>query len=150
MNYEQEVHMVRVSLRNLSSCAIAMALGGLAWAHSESELAKLVPPHGGLLAETGDYRVELVLKPDRVQVFLADHLDKPVSVRGVTGTANLRVKGEKPQRVPLQATDDRLEGPAVIPADTPVTVLIMLRIAGTEQMVPYVWPAGGPKPKPAK
>lgn len=142
--------MLRISFRTLLSFALAMALSGPAWAHTESPLAKLTPPHGGLLASTGAYHVELVLKPDRVQVFVADHLDKPINIQGVTGTANLRVQGKKAQRVPLQVVDDRLEGPAAaIPADAPVTVMIMLNIGGTEQMVPYTWPAGGPKPKPA-
>lgn len=141
--------MTRISFRALLSLALAMAMSGLAWAHSESELAKLIPPHGGLLASTGAYHVELVLKPDRVQVFVTDHLDKPINIQGVAGTANLRVKGERPRQVPLQVADDRLEGSTVIPADAPVTVMIMLKIGGTEQMVPYAWPAGGPKPKPA-
>lgn len=141
--------MLHISFRFLLSFAIAMAISGLAWAHSESELAKLIPPHGGLLASTGDYHVELLLKPDRVQVFVADHLDKPINIQGVTGTVNLRVKGKKAQQVQLQMVDDRLEGAVSIPADTPVTVMILLKIGGTEQMVPYAWPAGGPKPMPA-
>lgn len=141
--------MLRISFRSLLSIAIATAMSGLAWAHSESELAKLIPPHGGLLAAAGGYHVELVLKPDRVQVFVADHLDKPVNIQGVTGTANLRVKGKKARQVPLQVLDDRLEGAATIPADAPVTVMILLKIGGTEQMVPYAWPAGGLKPMPA-
>lgn len=141
--------MLHISFRFLLSFAIAMAMSGLAWAHSESELAKLIPQHGGLLAAAGGYHVELVLKPDRVQVFVADHLDKPVNIQGVTGTANLRAKGKKAQQVQLQTVDDRLEGAASIPADTPVTVMILLKIGGTEQMVPYAWPAGGPKPMPA-
>lgn len=141
--------MSRISFRALLSFAIAMAMSGLAWAHSESELAKLIPPHGGLLAEAGTYHVELVLKPDRVQVFVTDQTGKSVNIQAVTGTANLRVKGKKAQQVQLQAVDDRLEGAAAILADTPVTAMIMLKIGGTEQMVPYAWPAGGPKPKPA-
>lgn len=141
--------MFRISFRTLLPFAIAMAMGGLAWAHSESELAKRIPPHGGLLAAAGAYDVELVLKPDRVQVFVADHLDKLVNIQGVTGTATLRVKGKKAQQVQLQVVEDRLEGAAAIPAGAPVTVLIRLNIGGTEQMVPYTWPARGPKPKPA-
>ncbi len=141
--------MFRISFRTLLFFAIAIAMNGLAWAHSESALAKLIPPHGGLLAAVGAYHVELVLKPDRVQVFVTDHLDKPVTIQGVTGTANLRVKGKKAQQVPLQMVDDRLEGAAAISADTLVTVMIRLNIGGTEQMVPYAWPVGGPKPKPA-
>jgi hypothetical protein len=141
--------MFCISFRAVLSFALAMALSGLAWAHTESPLAKLAPPHGGLVAAAGAYHVELVLKPDRVQVFVTDHLDKPINIQGVTGAANLRVKGEKPRQVPLRVVDGRLEGPAVIPADAPVTVMIRLKIGGTEQMVPYAWPAGGPKPKPA-
>lgn len=141
--------MFRISFRTLLPFAIAMVMSGLAWAHSESELAKRIPLHGGLLAAAGVYDVELVLKPDRVQVFVTDHRDKPVDIQGFTGTANLRVKGKKAQQVQLQVVDDRLEGPAAIPADVPVTVLIRLNIGGTEKMVPYAWPAGGPKPKPA-
>lgn len=144
--------MSRISLRALLSLALAMAMSGLAWAHSESELAKLIPPHGGLLASTGAYHVELVLNPDRVQVFVTDHLDKPINIQGVTGTANLRVKGKNPRQVPLQVVDDRLEGglkdSGAIPSDAPVTVMIMFKVGGTEQMVPYAWPADGPKPKP--
>lgn len=141
--------MARASFRVLLSFAIALVLSGPAWPHTESELAKLIPPHGGLLASVGEYHVELVLKPDRVQVFVTDNLDKPISIQGVTGTANLRVKGKKAQRVQLQVVDDRLEGPAAIPAEVPVTVMIMLKIGGTEHMAPYVWHAGGPKRKPA-
>ena len=141
--------MFCISFRTLLPFAIAMAMSGLAWGHSESELAKRIPPHGGLLAAMGPYDVELVLKPDRVQVFVADHLDKPINIQGVTGTATLRVKGKKAQQVPLRVVDDRLEGAVTIPPGAPVTVLIRLNIGGTEQMVPYAWPAGGPKPKPA-
>ncbi len=143
--------MFRISFRTLLpfAIAIAIAMSGLVWAHSESDLSKLIPLHGGVLAAAGAYDVELVLKPDRVQVFVADHLDKPVSIQGATGTANLRVKGKRAQQVQLQVVEDRLEGAAAIPADVPVTVLIRLNIGGTEQMVPYTWPAGGPKPKPA-
>lgn len=141
--------MFRISFTTLLPFAIAMAMSGMAWAHSESELAKRIPPHGGLLAAMGPYDVELVLKPDRVQVFVTDHLDKLVNINGATGTANLRVKGKKAQQVSLQVVEDRLEGAAAIPVDVPVTVLIRLNIGGTEQMVPYTWPAGGPKPKAA-
>lgn len=141
--------MFRMSIKVPLSFAITMILGGLAWAHTESELAKVTPPHGGLLASVGEYHVELVLKPDRVQVFVTDRLNLPIAIQAVTGTANVRVKHQKGRQVQLQVVDGRLEGLAVIPADTSVTLMINLNIGGTEHMVPYVWPAGGPKPKPA-
>lgn len=139
--------MIRMLTGAVLVAGLGFCLNGPVWAHTESELANVVPPHGGLLASSGDYHVELVLKPDRVQVFVTDRVDKPVSLQGVAATANLRVKGKKAQRVALQLTDDHLQGLAVIPADAPVTVMIMLKIGGNEQMVPYVWPAGGPARK---
>ena len=90
--------MFSISIKTLLPFAFAMTISGLAWAHSESELRNRIPPHGGLLAEAGAYHVELVLKPDRVQVFVADPQDKPINIQGVTGSANLRAKGEKPSR----------------------------------------------------
>lgn len=137
--------MFRVSLRIPLPFVIAMVMSGLVWAHSTSELAKRPPPHGGMLAAMGAYDVELVLKPDRVQVFVTDHLYKPVPAKGFKGTATLRVKGQKTLHVPLQVVDDRLEGAAAIPAGVPVTVLIRLNTHGTDQMLPFAWPAGGPK-----
>ncbi len=140
--------MFSISTKTLLPFVFAMTISGLAWAHSESELRNRIPPHGGLLAEAGAYHVELVLKPDRVQVFVADPQDKPIDIQGVTGSANLRAKGGKTQQVQLQVVENRLEGAAAVSADVPVTVLIRLNIGGKEQMVPYSWPAGGPKPKP--
>lgn len=140
--------MFRISFKVWLPLTLALTMSSLAFAHSESELSKRIPPHGGLLADAGAYHMELVLKPDRVQVFLTDPLDKPLNIQGATGMANLRVKGKKPQQVQLQVLADRLEGAAAIPADMPVAVLIRLTIGGIEQMVPYTWPAGGPKPKP--
>ena len=131
------------------SFIIVMVLSGLARAHTESELASVVPPHGGLLASVGDHHVELVLRLDRVQVFLTDRFNKPIAVQTAAGVANLRVKGQKPQQVRLQVVEDHLEGSAVILGDVPVTVTLVLNIEGKEHMVPYVWPAGGPKRKPA-
>jgi hypothetical protein len=140
--------MFRISIKTLLPFAIAMAISGLAWAHSESELRNRIPPHGGLLADAGAYHVELVLKPGWVHVFVADPLDKPINILGATGSANLREKGKQAQQVQLQVVDNRLEGAATVSADVPVTVLIRLKIGGKEQMVPFSWPAGGPKPRP--
>lgn len=140
--------MIHLLARAALLMALGFALSGPVWAHSETALSKRVPPHGGLLVAAGPYHLELVLKPDRVQVFVADHLDRPIGIQGVTGTAILRVKG-KSVRVPLQVVGDRLEGSATIPPNVSITATVTLTIGGVKQMAPYVWPAGGPKRKPA-
>jgi hypothetical protein len=139
--------MIHLLARVALLMALGFALSSPVWPHSETALSKMVPPHGGLLAAAGPYHLELVLKPDRVQVFVTDHLDRPISIQGVTaGSAILRIKG-KSVRVPLQVAGDRLEGPAAIPPNVSITAAVTLTIGGTEQMAPYVWPAGGPKQK---
>jgi hypothetical protein len=69
-------------------------------------------PHGGPIAEAGDYHVELVARENFVEVFLTDASDKPVSPVGFKGVAILVISG-KSSRVALEPTADaRLSGKA--------------------------------------
>jgi hypothetical protein len=75
-------------------------------------------PHGGRVAEVGDYHVELVAKENIIEVFLSDANNKPVAPAGFKAIAILGIAG-KSARVVLEATDARLTGraPAVLPAE---------------------------------
>lgn len=71
-------------------------------------------PHGGRIADTGTYHVELVANQYAVEVFVSDASDKPVSPAGFKGTAILVVDG-KPQRIALAPDGDtRLTGKAAV------------------------------------
>jgi hypothetical protein len=92
--------------------ALSLALPALA-----HDIAK--GPHGGRVADAGDYHVELVTKGTRVDVFVTDAGDKPVAAAGFKGVAILLVNG-KSQRIPLTAeAGTRLVGSAgaTLPAE---------------------------------
>ncbi len=63
------------------------------------------PKHGGRVAEAGDYHVELVTRPDTVELHLADHDNKAVKSAGYKGLAILVVDG-KSQRIVLSPSGD--------------------------------------------
>ena len=93
---------------------LALTLAAPAIAHDVAKGA-----NGGRVAEAGSYHVELVAKNTRVEVFLTDANDKPISAGGFKGVAILLVSGRS-QRIPLTPEGDtRLTGHAgaALPAE---------------------------------
>jgi hypothetical protein len=98
-----------MNIKTLLSAA-ALSIASAASAH---EVAK--GPHGGPVAEAGDYHVELVARDNVIEVFLTDASDKPVPAVGFKGVAIL-VIGGKSSRVTLEPTADaQLAGKAAGP-----------------------------------
>jgi hypothetical protein len=90
----------------VASIAVLVLLGvNLASAHDSKG------KHGGQVADAGDYHVELITNDGIVDVYVSDHDDKPVSIKGYKGLAILSVGG-KSQRIVLEPGDDRLTGKA--------------------------------------
>ena len=90
------------------------------------------PRHGGAIAMTATYHVELVVKDGQVDVYLVGHDDKPVAVTGRKGVAIL-MAGGKSVRVPLEPVgSERLSGKS---ADA--------RPAAAKGVVQITEPAGG-------
>ena len=68
------------------------------------------PRHGGTIAMTATYHVELVIKNGQVDVYLVGHDDKPIAATGRKGVAVLTAGGTS-VRVSLEAAGmDRLTG----------------------------------------
>ena len=84
--------------------AFAMVLSGAA-AHAHEG----VGPHGGRLADTPKYHVELVVTNDTVDVFLSDKASKPVPATGLTGLAII-VTGGASARIVLAGDGAKLSG----------------------------------------
>ena len=81
---------------------------GSAWAHEAKG------SHGGRIADAGPYHLEMVVKPDTVDVFISDESDKPVAVSGFKGMAILVASG-KSHRVVLAPVDGKhLSGSATV------------------------------------
>jgi hypothetical protein len=98
--------------------ALAFVLPGTADAQNKhSHTHAETGPHGGRLADAGDYHVELVAKDGGIEVYVVDHSEKPLSLSGFKGLAILLIDG-KSQRIVLEAGDGKLTGKAAgaIPA----------------------------------
>lgn len=101
-----------MTLRTIALLA-ALVMAGPSLAHEAKG------KHGGRVADAGDYHVELVAKGDTVEVYVADHDDRPVTIRGYKGLAIISVGG-KSQRIVLEATEGgKLAGKATgnLPAE---------------------------------
>ncbi|TNC12156.1 hypothetical protein FF100_17830 [Methylobacterium terricola] len=72
---------------------------------------------GGRLADAGPYHIELVTRDRRVEVWVYDAQEKPVSPAGFKGTAIL-VVGGKPARIVLAPAEARLAGEAAVALGT--------------------------------
>lgn len=87
-------------------------------------------PHGGPVAEAGDYHVELVAKDNLVEVFLTDANDKQVLPAGFKGVAILVISG-KSSRVALEPTPDaRLSGKAIGALPTELKGVVQITAPG--------------------
>jgi len=91
-------------------------------------------PHGGRVAEAGDYHVEFVAKENLIEVFLTDARDKPVTPAGFKAIAILVIAG-KSARVVLEPTDARLSGRAqgALPAEAKGVIQITSPAGKTAQ-----------------
>lgn len=82
-------------------------------------------PHGGRVADAGEYHVELVPKPGAIEVFITDAKDQPAPA-GFKGVAILVVDG-KQQRIPLDGTaPGRLAGTTAVTAPAGVKGVVQL------------------------
>jgi hypothetical protein len=102
---------MRLKLLTIASAILASSF--VASAHS--------PKPGGsgpLIADAGNYHVEVAASGTALVILLRDQADKPVSSEGHKGTAVFVIDG-KAQRIPLApAGDNKLTGtaPAAMPA----------------------------------
>lgn len=65
------------------------------------------PLHGGIVSEVKDIDLELVAKPDLVQVYVREH-EKPVEVSGATGKLTV-LSGTEKREIELVSAGNRLE-----------------------------------------
>jgi hypothetical protein len=102
---------------------VAALLAGLpAYAHDAKG------PHGGRIADAGQYHAELVAKDTTIEVFLMGENDRPVDPKGFKGVAIFTVGG-KAQRITLAPSEKQaLSGTATtaLPANPKGAVQLTL------------------------
>lgn len=92
-------------LRRLLTLAALTTASLLAHAHGEAH--SHAPQHGGVVVEVKDMDLELVAKPDVLQLYLRDH-GKPADVSKASAKVTL-LNGTEKQEAALAPAGDRLE-----------------------------------------
>lgn len=81
--------------------AALLSWSACAWAHDSTG------PHGGRVADAGQYHVELVSKSDKLELFVSDGNEKSIPATGFKAVAILVVDG-KSQRILLEPAGSAL------------------------------------------
>lgn len=105
------------------------------WAHGG-----LTPAHGGRMAETTGYRLELVVLVDRVDVYLTNHEDKAVVVEKTKGKVTLLLLEGKVE-IPLSGVDgNHLSGGKTVAGGSDAAAVVV--IEGLEKTITARWSKG--------
>jgi hypothetical protein len=97
-----------------------------AQAHNEEYFDSRESPHGGQMRMTGPYHLELVLKDKEILLYVMDHADSKISIKGGSGKATIQTGKDKTAvSIKLEPAGDNIfKGIGNIPA-TPETVIIV-------------------------
>jgi hypothetical protein len=94
-------------LLTLAALTTATLLAPALPAHAHGEAHSHAPQHGGMVVEVKDMDLELVAKPDMLQLYLRDH-GKPADVSKASAKITL-LNGTEKQEATLAPAGDRLE-----------------------------------------
>ncbi|WP_422842710.1 hypothetical protein [Acidovorax sp. M2(2025)] len=94
-------------LFTLAALTTATLLAPALPAHAHGEAHSHAPQHGGVVVEVKDMDLELVAKPDVLQLYLRDH-GKPADVSKASAKVTL-LNGSEKQEATLAPAGDRLE-----------------------------------------
>ena len=94
-------------LLTLAAITSATLLAPALPAHAHGEAHSHAPQHGGVVVEVKDMDLELVAKPDVLQLYLRDH-GKPADVSKASAKITL-LNGTEKQEATLAPAGDRLE-----------------------------------------
>lgn len=140
----------------LAAALIGTLASPLARAHDDAYLDTVKTPHGGQMRMAGPLHLELVLdkqgsevKERIVQVYLADHADKPVAASGATGTITL-LMGKVKASAPLKVDgDNRLSATLKYAAVPGIKAIVAVTLPGQDPQQARFTPmniAGKPAP----
>lgn len=107
--------------------ALALSACGTAFA-AENHGHDVKPMHGGVVAEAKDVEYELVVSPNKLQLYMRDH-GKAVAVEGMSAKVTLLAGTEK-QEVQLQPGEGKLEASGAFKIVPSTKAVVMVSKAG--------------------
>lgn len=109
----------------IATLALVFAFGMAAGAAHADALPEK-GPNGGLLRESGEHHIELVVKAQTLIVHLLDHKNKPSNEAGVAGSAKVTADGAT-ETIALEAKPNGVfTGTGTFPATGPLKVEVTL------------------------
>lgn len=123
-----------MSIAMIAMCASLLVAASTTRAHDNTELAAHPGPNGGMVQMSGNFHLEVVLKPDAVNVWVTDHSDTPQKTQGAVATATI-FSGAA--RVPVElrpAAENELHGSADLSQTRGVRVVIDLTMPNAKPL----------------
>ena len=115
-------------LLTLAALTTATLLAPTLAAHAHGEAHSHAPQHGGVVVEVKDMDLELVAKPDVLQLYLRDH-GKPADVSKASAKVTL-LNGTEKQEATLAPAGDRLEAKGSFRAAAGTKALAQVMVGG--------------------
>ena len=115
-------------LLTLAALTTASLLAPTLPAHAHGEAHSHAPQHGGVVVEVKDMDLELVAKPDVLQLYLRDH-GKPADVSKASAKVTL-LNGTEKQEATLAPAGDRLEAKGSFRAAAGTKALAQVMVGG--------------------
>jgi hypothetical protein len=116
---------------------IALLAGNPAAAHDDAYLDTLKAPHGGQLRMAGPNHYELVVargvstaRENPIYVYVTDHAQNKLDVRGATGTAQIEAGKLKATSTLHPDGDNRLKGFAKYASEPGMAVVVTITLPG--------------------
>lgn len=107
---------------------VTLALSLPAWAHTDEYFEFVTAPHGGQLRMVGPYHLELVAKEGHLTIYVTDHADNEISVRGGLGKAIIET-GQTRTQVNLHPVGDNvLKGSGVFTLAPDTVVIVFMKL----------------------
>lgn len=124
--------------KSLAVCT-AIFVGAPALAHDDAYLDTLKAPHGGQLRMAGPNHYELVVvknsktvRENPIVVYVTDHAQTPLDVRGAKGTATLEAGPLKVTSTLSPDGGNRMKGFVKYASTPAMTVVVTITLSGKE------------------
>jgi len=111
---------------------LTVALSTGVSAHTDEYLDTVSAPHGGQLRMAGGSHYELVVMPDKLQVYVTDHAGTAIPVKDAKGSA-IVMAGSQKQNITFEPKNDNLlEGAGKFDPSQPLKAVVNIQMSGQE------------------
>jgi hypothetical protein len=124
-------HRRRLVILAVLAAAAGVAVGPSAAAPGHDHAAHAKPRHGGLVKDAGELSYELLVTPNRIDVWVEEH-GKPTGTSGSTARLTLIDSGNRTEVTLAPVAPNRFEAQGSFPVKKGMTALLQVAVGGKE------------------